>query len=391
MPSLVLYPIADAHVNGKDGNVNYGSETNMKLDENQDIYLKFDLSSIPSNSIITSATLRIGIYAYVGSYANTTYELRRVTATWNENTITWNNAPTDETSGHVSGYLFNGTQTNITSPNIPITVKNDLNDVIFETRSEISWRLHGTTVASEEFLIYSRESGQNTTFLEVEYSQGIREVFLSSGTWVCPSNVSSVDVRCFGSGGGGGAGHSSRGGSGAGGGAFSKKLGVGVTAGTSYTVTVGSAGTGDKGSDDATDGGDSWFSTTGTVLAKGGLRGRFASNTVGVGGLASGGVGDIKYSGGNGGPGIIAGDASGGGGGAGDNHDGKNAPDYSFGAGGRYEGGDGGDGQVPTNAKTYGGGGYGGANGVNGGNGAKGVVIISYLAPVNLNNYATYY
>lgn len=57
-------------------------------------YIRFDLSSLPANSIISSATLRL--YQAGGADfpdQNRTVTLYRVTSSWNEATITWNNKP----------------------------------------------------------------------------------------------------------------------------------------------------------------------------------------------------------------------------------------------------------------------------------------------------------
>jgi|GEM_PF-3142630 len=57
-------------------------------------YIRFDLSSLPANSIISSATLRLyqaGGADFPGQ--NRTVTLYRVTGSWNEATITWNNKP----------------------------------------------------------------------------------------------------------------------------------------------------------------------------------------------------------------------------------------------------------------------------------------------------------
>jgi len=126
------------------------------------------------------------------------------------------------------------------------------------------------------------------------------DTYTASGTWVCPSGVTSVDVECLAGGSGGRRPSGGSGGRGGGGGAYSKKVGITVVPGNSYTVTVGAGGA------ENAFGSDSWFINTSTVLAK-------ASVTVGVGGLASSSIGDTKYNGGSGGiPGM---DKLGGGGG----------------------------------------------------------------------------
>ena len=92
------------------------------------------------------------------------------------------------------------------------------------------------------------------------------ETFQTAGsyTWVCPANVTSVTVQCWGGGGGGGNSNNStaNGGHGGGGGAFSQST-LSVTPGQTYYLSVGSSGSGAPVSSwiEAGDGGDSWFNS----------------------------------------------------------------------------------------------------------------------------------
>ena len=144
------------------------------------------------------------------------------------------------------------------------------------------------------------------------------QTFTATGTWTCPVGVTSIQVEAWGAGGSGGGNNSnSDGGGGGGGGAYSSST-ITVIPGVTYTVTVGTGAVGT--SVNGTDGGDSWFNTTGTLLAKGGnggIAGTFTSGAAGGnGGAAASGVGTTKFSGGNGGNGINSGTGMGGPGGS---------------------------------------------------------------------------
>jgi hypothetical protein len=69
---------------------NYGNDTKIDVrpDNGADRrgMLKFDLSSIPSNATITSATLYL---SEKDNKAGQTTYIYRVTSNWNENTVTW--------------------------------------------------------------------------------------------------------------------------------------------------------------------------------------------------------------------------------------------------------------------------------------------------------------
>jgi hypothetical protein len=115
------------------------------------------------------------------------------------------------------------------------------------------------------------------------------ETFASSGTWICPPGVTSIIVECWGGGGGGGGNTSLNDGAGGGGGGGYSRSQLTVIPNTIYTVTVGSGGT--SGTGNGASGGDSWFNTTGSILARGG----------------SGGYAPVSGNGGNGGNGGVLG------------------------------------------------------------------------------------
>jgi hypothetical protein len=213
------------------------------------------------------------------------------------------------------------------------------------------------------------------------------ETLTSTQTWTCPAGVTSVQVECIGGGGGGGGGDTNNsGGGGGGGGAYSIKTSFATTPGVGYTATVGAGGSaGNSNGTDGSVGGDTWFSTSGTVLAKGGGYGTGSSSgdgpgPGGTGGSSVSGVGDTKRSGGNGasGAGSTATAVGGGGGGsAGTAASGNNATGVSGGAavtGGGYGG----------NANIAGGqpGGGGGGNYGAGTVGGTGRIYLTYTATV---------
>jgi hypothetical protein len=87
-----LLPSDDTYIDGGSPTNNYGSDNTFEVrpDNGADRrgLLKFDLSSIPSNATITSATLYL--YERGNKTGQTTY-IYRVTSNWNESTVTWSN------------------------------------------------------------------------------------------------------------------------------------------------------------------------------------------------------------------------------------------------------------------------------------------------------------
>jgi len=177
------------------------------------------------------------------------------------------------------------------------------------------------------------------------------QTFTVTGVWQAPAGVTSVDVECWG--GGASPADYGRGQGGGGGGAYSKSTGLSVTPLSNYTVTIGTGGTAA-----GLDGGNSWFSTTGTLFAEGGKTG--VIQVGGSGGLAANGIGATKYSGGAGGTGGTGLTNCGGGGGS--------------------SAGTGSDGTAGGNANASVSGGTGGAAPVGGGNGSDGTCCDYALA-----------
>lgn len=181
--------------------------------------------------------------------------------------------------------------------------------------------------------------------------------FVVPATWNDADNAIEV---IGGSGAGAGNAGSQQGSKGGGAAAYSKITNLALTPSSSVSYQVGAAGLASPGAAGG-NGTDSWFNgatlAASSVGAKAGLGGNGRSG-VGTGGLASGGVGDLKTSGGNGGNGGAHDGSRAGGGGGG-------------GAGGpNGDGGDGANGATDSNPGRGGGGADGGSDGnvIDGGN-----------------------
>lgn len=210
----------------------------------------------------------------------------------------------------------------------------------------------------------------------------------SSGPFSIPAGVTSIVVECWGGGGKGSTvsgGGTQLGGGGGGGGAYSRISLSSLS--LNYTVAVGT------GSTITAAGGDSWFGTIGTIIAKGGLSAA-NNNVTGVsGGLAASGIGTVKYNGGSGANG--SGTSYGGGGGASGEISTNGNSGNTFNGGTTTSGGAGGNGKNSSegaggSGNIPGGGGGGGlktasagGNTFNGGFGGNGRVQISYYLLTN--------
>lgn len=202
-----------------------------------------------------------------------------------------------------------------------------------------------------------------------------------SGTWTRPANVFEITIECWG-GGGGAAGPTNTNGqiNGGGGGGGYARVTISNPS-SSYTYSVGSAGTaGSKGTDNATNGGNSTINST-LLIAYGGGKGTYNANGGGAGGSggSGSGTGGTFFSGGSGST------SGGGGGGAGSSSNGQNATAGTGGNGGTGNvDGKGGNAGIGNNANGISGSAWGGGGGSGVGkngisqNGAAGTIIITY-------------
>lgn len=93
---LTLNPVADAYIASGSPSTNYGSATRLQVDNSpvKHILLKFNVSGINGQPIV-SAKLRL--YTLDGGDKGGDF-YRVNNQTWQEGTVTWNNAPTAETT-----------------------------------------------------------------------------------------------------------------------------------------------------------------------------------------------------------------------------------------------------------------------------------------------------
>jgi hypothetical protein len=150
-----------------------------------------------------------------------------------------------------------------------------------------------------------------TSSVTINVNSDLVRTYNAGSTYVVPPGVTSLTIEAWGAGGGGGSGTGARGGGGGGG--YTKGV-VAVTAGSSYTVTVGTGGTaGNPGTSVS-----SFVGNNGTISANPGSS--TTTTTGGTGGSrVTGGLVTVSSAGGNGGSAPTSGTnrAGGGGGGSG--------------------------------------------------------------------------
>jgi hyaluronate lyase len=259
-------------------------------------------------------------------------------------------------------------------------------------------------------------TGYATLTIQVGTSlSNLSSTFGASTTWICPANVTAVQVEAWGAGGAGGSaqragasGTVQYGGGGAGG-TYAKVTSYPVVPGSTYYINVGTCASNTSSvAGTAIAGGDSWFnssdSPSGLILAKGGAGGINAiGNTTtsayatGGAGSTSGSIGNVLYAGGSGANGI-SGFAGGGGSGAGYAVNGVSATS-NVGATAPAGGGNGGTGPTTgslsgTNGFAPGGGGAGSRNSSGtvtaGASGGTGQIILTVQSIAKVSQTITF-
>jgi hyaluronate lyase len=264
---------------------------------------------------------------------------------------------------------------------------------------------NGTFIATISAANSAGTGYANLTISISAAASNVTFTYNSSATWICPANVTAVQVEAWGAGGAGGSGvrgtsKAAMGGGGAGG-AYARFNTFPVVSGRTYYINVGGGGISSTNNQATVPGGDSWFNsnnvTSTLVLAKGGAGGQSVvtttSDVFGTGGTGTtiGSIGDVVRAGGSGATSTTNGCGGGGGGSAGTLSAG-NAPASTtngLGALAVTGGGNGGnanatagssgDGQSPTGSPGGGGGGARSASTAQkyGGTGAVGQVILT--------------
>ena len=294
--------------------------------------------------------------------------------------------------------------TGFSSSNLPAGLSLNTNTGIITGTNATS----GTNAFS---ITISNAQGSSTVTIQL-VTTNIANTYTSAGsyTWSCPSNVTAIQIECWGGGGAGGSAYrnpnssSIQYGGGGAGGAYARKNSYSVIPGKTYYVTVGGGGTAATGTLTnrvAVPGNDSWFSdsnsVSGIILAKGGAGGACAvgNSTLtafGPGGTGTnlGSIGDVVFAGGSGATPPSSGATYGGaGGGSGGTSSAGNSAVANSGTGASAVAGGGGGGnpnatsgssstgQAPTTAPGGGGGGARASSQQSGGNGANGQLIIT--------------
>jgi hypothetical protein len=160
--SINITALKDAWIDRTNPENNLGGDSNLHVrptgNSDHQILIKFDLDAIPESCNITAGTLKI----HQKDKKDQTIDVYRITQSWGEMSVTWNNAPMANSTVWAN---FSG------NVNVPITRSIDITSLV-QGWYEDNFPNHGLLLKSSsgsgDIQFSSRESG-NIPTLEVEY------------------------------------------------------------------------------------------------------------------------------------------------------------------------------------------------------------------------------
>lgn len=141
-----VYSIGNSNNYGTYGNLLLNTWTNSGTLGSIRFFIEFDLSTIPANAIIDSAYIKLfydslNTVNYRTHIGQNNMEIKRVTSSWLENTITWNNQPSTSNSNVLTTLPFvSNTQDYVIniSPLIQDIVSTQNYGLMFKMQNEIN-------------------------------------------------------------------------------------------------------------------------------------------------------------------------------------------------------------------------------------------------------------
>jgi hypothetical protein len=193
MTTATLNPSADASINSATPTTNAGTGSQLTIGERNDessavrrSLLKFDLSGIPVNAVVSDAMLRLYVTADRSSNART-FRVYRLKRAWVEDQVTWNIYSTGNNWQTAGGFGANDCeQTGIGSRAMSASETLDAYKEFSLTPSAVQEMISGAfanngflvkadTESDDAYIFNSREAASNRPELVITYTVGGRQ------------------------------------------------------------------------------------------------------------------------------------------------------------------------------------------------------------------------
>jgi hypothetical protein len=171
-PTVVLYPVADATVREDSPTANYGTDADLQIwagsrPSDRNVFLRFDLSSLPAGAVVRGATLEAHAYdGYAIGGDGNVYTSFVEDDSWGETTINWSNQPATDGLHYGHWWLWYSTPRQQvgrnSDPSLVPLIQRELGD-----DSLISFRLNSP--------------GYDTRYRSREYSEAAQRPSLTIG------------------------------------------------------------------------------------------------------------------------------------------------------------------------------------------------------------------
>lgn len=150
-------------------NANGGGGNNIFED---DVLVKFDLSSLPSSTTIQSAMLHLYYFEWDDNNpSGRSLNLYRISSDWNENTATWNNQPStaSQPSSHSTVPSAYGWMTWDVTADVQNFISGQATNYGWKITDQNSWGQSSIP----QILFNSKESGSNAPYLQIDMQSGV--------------------------------------------------------------------------------------------------------------------------------------------------------------------------------------------------------------------------
>jgi hypothetical protein len=177
LPANTFLPTDDTFIseNNPDGNMGSIAWLRVRGYTGSKLYtlIKFNISSVPSDAVINSATLHLYYLKdpEEGNPAGQTLEIHRILNNWNEGIVTWNIQPAHNQTATSSAIVPD-------TPYVWMTwnVTSDVQSFVNSAKTNYGWKIIDIVNSSDTPYFYSKEYNSLIPYLEIDYTSAEKNI-----------------------------------------------------------------------------------------------------------------------------------------------------------------------------------------------------------------------